>query len=69
MLIELKKFSSTESRLVSGKGEMQVNREVSRVGEMILMGGMGKGEEQGVESVDVVVGILRASNGVMESFR
>jgi len=65
----LKKFSSTESRRVSGRGEMQVRREVSMVGEIILMGGIiGKGEVQGVDSPDAV-GSFRASNGVMDNFR
>jgi len=66
----LKKLSSTESRLVSGNGEMQVSREVSIVGEIILMGGIiGKGELQGVDSPELLVGNFRASNGVIDSFR
>lgn len=68
--MELKKFSSTESRRVSGNGDMFVKREVSIVGDIILIGGMvGKGEEHGVDSLEALVGIFNASNGVMDSFR
>lgn len=50
MLKELKKFSSTESRLISGRGEMQVKR----VAGGLEVGGIGRGDVQGDVSDDDV---------------
>lgn len=48
---------------------MQVRRDVSIVGEIILMGGIiGRGELHGVDSPELT-GILSASKGVIDSFR
>lgn len=50
MLKELKKFSSTESRLISGSGEIQVKRAADGFGG----GAIDKGEVQGDVSDDDV---------------
>lgn len=51
MLRVFKKFSSTESRRMSGRGEIQVRRVA---GVKRLVGGMGRGEVQGDVSDDEV---------------
>lgn len=50
MLRELKKFSSTESRLISGSGDIHVKR----VDEGFVEEGIGEGEVQGDVSEDEV---------------
>lgn len=65
ILSVLRKFSSTDSRLTSGSGEMHVNR-VADVAKLFA-DGIGSGDVHGLVSDDDV-GIKRARNDILRKF-